>query len=65
MVPGFKVDFEPDFRQKIADTWTRSVDDSEARRDWGHSVDTNIEELAKRIMKNIAPEHKKGVDIKY
>ena len=34
-IPGFSADFEPDFRQKIADTWPRSIDDSHARRDWG------------------------------
>ena len=28
------VTYRPDFRQKIADTWPKSLDDSRAREDW-------------------------------
>jgi threonine 3-dehydrogenase len=34
-VPGFKVSFSPDFRDGIARSWPASLDDSNARRDWG------------------------------
>lgn len=30
----FKVKYNPDFRQAIADSWPESMDDSAARRDW-------------------------------
>jgi nucleoside-diphosphate-sugar epimerase len=33
-VPSFSCEYVPDFRQKIADSWPMSIDDSEARRDW-------------------------------
>lgn len=33
--PGFRVDYAPDFRQRIAESWPESIDDSVARNDWG------------------------------
>jgi lysyl-tRNA synthetase class II len=34
---GFSIDYEPDFRQKIADSWPASIDDSFARKGWNWS----------------------------
>ncbi|MBN2206406.1 MAG: NAD-dependent epimerase/dehydratase family protein [Candidatus Aminicenantes bacterium] len=34
-IPGFRCDYEPDFRQTIADSWPESIDDSAARDEWG------------------------------
>lgn len=56
-IPGFKCFFKPDSRQKIADSWPMSIDDSEARRDWGwtHKYDlartttSMIEQLGGRL----------------
>jgi nucleoside-diphosphate-sugar epimerase len=33
-VPCFEVTYQPDFRQKIAESWPQSIDDSQAREDW-------------------------------
>jgi nucleoside-diphosphate-sugar epimerase len=34
-IPEFKCEYKPDFRQKIADSWPMSIDDTQARKDWG------------------------------
>ena len=34
-IPEFTIGYEPDFRQKIADSWPQSIDDNSARQDWG------------------------------
>ncbi len=33
-IPEFEISYNPDFRQKIADSWPASIDDAEARKDW-------------------------------
>jgi nucleoside-diphosphate-sugar epimerase len=45
-VPGFTADYAPDERQKIADSWPKVIDDSEARRDWGWRHNIGLEKMA-------------------
>lgn len=33
--PEFKVSYDPDARQQIAESWPQTIDDSRARQDWG------------------------------
>ena len=50
---GFKIDYAPDFRQVIADSWPASIDDAEARKDWGWQEDFSLQEMVKDMLKNI------------
>ncbi|GAB5416482.1 MAG: NAD-dependent epimerase/dehydratase family protein [Crocinitomicaceae bacterium] len=52
-VPDFSIDYAPDFRQQIADTWPGSIDDSEARKDWGWNESFDLEKLVKIMLENV------------
>lgn len=51
--PDLKMDFAPDFRQKIADSWPKSIDDSEARKDWGWQESYDIDQMSDDILENL------------
>ena len=42
-LPNFTISYKADFRQKIADSWPASIDDSQARSDWGWEHKFNLE----------------------
>jgi nucleoside-diphosphate-sugar epimerase len=44
-VPEFTITYHPDFRQKIADSWPASIDDSAAREDWNWSHQFDISSM--------------------
>ncbi len=48
-----KVKYKPDERQKIADSWPNSLDDSEARRDWGWQPEYDLSRLVEEVIKNL------------
>lgn len=52
-IPDFTIDYNPDFRQKIADSWPESIDDSNARADWGWQNDFNIETMTTEMLKQL------------
>lgn len=53
-VPGFTITYKPDSRQAIADSWPASIDDSDARADWGWKNDFGIEEMTVDMIKHLA-----------
>jgi len=55
----FEYTFKPDFRQKIADSWPNSIDDSQARRDWGWQHKYDLKKMTSAILKGLKRELKK------
>ncbi|MBS3816980.1 MAG: NAD-dependent epimerase/dehydratase family protein [Candidatus Thermoplasmatota archaeon] len=51
--PDFEVEYEPDERQKNADSWPNSVDDSKAREDWGWDHKYDLEKMAEVMIENL------------
>lgn len=48
-----KVTYNPDMRQRIADSWPESLDDKEARKDWGWKPKCDLPFLVRDMMKNL------------
>jgi threonine 3-dehydrogenase len=58
-VPNFSVTYAPDFRQKIADSWPKSLDDSNARKDWGWKHSYDLSAMTKDMLEKLTPRLKK------
>ncbi len=52
-IPEFEINYKPDFRQKIAESWPASIDDSYARKDWGHSIEYDLEKMVDVMLENV------------
>ena len=52
-IPNFSITYSQDFRQEIADSWPNTIDDSEARKDWGWSPTYTLSSMTEEIVKNL------------
>jgi nucleoside-diphosphate-sugar epimerase len=55
-MPSFRIDYKPDFRQEIADSWPNSIDDSAAQNDWGWKHEYDLKSIVKTMLDNVVPE---------
>ncbi|MDN4164679.1 L-threonine 3-dehydrogenase [Cytophagales bacterium LB-30] len=51
--PDFTISYAPDFRQKIADSWPMSIDDSQARADWGWQHQYDLDAMTHDMIHNL------------
>lgn len=59
-IPEFKVSYEPDFRQQIADSWPLSIDDSAAREEWGWAPSHGLESMTKDMLEKLGKRYAEG-----
>lgn len=52
-IPEFKISYKPDYRQKIAESWPQSIDDSVARQDWNWKAAFGLREMTRDMLQNI------------
>ena len=56
-IPTFEISYEPDFRQEIADTWPKSIDDQEARKDWGWKHKFDLDAMTQVMLENLKKQY--------
>lgn len=53
VMPGFDLDFAPDYREKIAASWPESIDDSAAQADWNWTPKYDLEAMTEAMLSNL------------
>ena len=59
-IPEFKVDYKPDFRQAIADSWPQSIDDSAARKEWGWKPSYDLSSMTEDMLRVLGKKYSEG-----
>jgi nucleoside-diphosphate-sugar epimerase len=52
-IPDFEIQYAPDFRQAIADSWPDSIDDSQARQDWNWKPEYDLDRMTADMIANV------------
>jgi nucleoside-diphosphate-sugar epimerase len=53
-IPEFKCEYKPDFRQKIADSWPMTINDSTARREWGWNPTYDLAAMTRDMIEKLS-----------
>lgn len=56
-IQDFKITYQPDFRQDIADTWPRSIDDSVAQKDWNWSPKFDLTKMTNEMLTELGKKY--------
>jgi nucleoside-diphosphate-sugar epimerase len=59
-IPDFKVDYKPDRRQAIADSWPESIDDSAARKEWGWKPKYDLATMTSDMLEKLGERFEEG-----
>ncbi|MAL21156.1 MAG: NAD-dependent epimerase [Crocinitomicaceae bacterium] len=52
-IPDFKINYSPDFRNKIAKSWPSSINDQDARKDWGWKQEFDLKKMTLKMIEGI------------
>jgi nucleoside-diphosphate-sugar epimerase len=62
-LPNFTMQYNPDSRQAIADSWPQSIDDTVAQQDWHWKPSFDLEKMTQKMLKNLAPRYGKTISL--
>lgn len=55
-IPSFEIDYKPDYRQRIADGWPKTINDNSAKDDWDWEPEFSLEDMVKDMLENLERE---------
>lgn len=55
-LPQFTINYKPDYRQAIADSWPQSIDDNVARQEWGWKPEYDLKRMTEDMLQNLQEE---------
>ena len=58
-IPNFKISYQPDMRQQIAESWPNSIDDSDARKDWKWKVAYDLDGMSREMISHLKAKQQK------
>ena len=53
-IPDFEINYKPDFRQAIADSWPKSINDNVAQRDWGLTNSFDLKKMTDVMLREVS-----------
>ena len=56
-VPDFEIIYKQDYRQKIADSWPQSINDSYAKNDWNWKSKYDLKKMCTDMIKNLSTQY--------
>jgi len=59
-IPEFVCEYKPDFRQEIADSWPRTIDDSAAREEWGWEPQYDLAAMTADMLEKLGRKYAEG-----
>lgn len=59
--PDFSIEYNPDFRQKIADSWSETIDDTNARKDWGWQPEYDLDSMTDDMIYHLRKQYQKNI----
>ena len=59
-IPAFTCEYKPDFRQEIANSWPRTIDDSAAREEWGWKPQYDLAAMVEDMLEKLGKKYEEG-----
>ena len=60
-IPDFVCEYRPDYRQEIADSWPRTIDDRAAREEWGWKPQYDLAAMVEDMLDKLGRRYEAGL----